>query len=291
MKNTVVKKTMGIGLVYLAAALAVLVEWLAGSACVTPQVAREVQTAEPLEPHQTQGSVSGGATWTVSGVSSMGVPGNPNADLNLLIRRGKKDQKEIQVPLNLSVRLGPGIEDEQWWGVHAATGLFFKRSKLTTAGENISLADRKKSNFWLRPLYKAWILGPTLGVFLSENHPSANSDAPGAAMPGFEPYYKPFVSPFAGIYFRYVTEKRKQGFVGSRGFLASINYFFLDLPLWLDEGFEGGFPLGIELFLGGFAGSERRTFIHQFTYGIGTDRNLMPRLVIGFTFGSKGRLL
>ncbi len=299
MKNRTIRRTAGVVFAHMALALAILVEWLAGSACVTPQVAREVQTAEPLKPNQTQGSVSGGITWVPSGVSSIGFPANPNGDLNFLIRRGKEDQKEIQVPLNISARLGLGA-DGHWWGVHAATGLLFKQSTLISAGKSANASKtppedskpyRREPDLWARPLYKAWIFGPTLGAFISEDHPSDPAD--------FEPRLKPFVSPFAGMYLRYVHEKRKRSRIRKRryvrvhGFLANLNYYFLDIPIWVagdDGNMSMGPNLGIELFLGGFTGSERNKFIHQFTYGIATDRTTMPRLVIGFTFGSKGKL-
>ncbi len=289
---------------YVALALAILVEWMAGSACVSPQVVREVQTAEPLKPKQTQGSVSGGITWVPSGVNSYGIPANPNGDLNFLVRRGRQDLKEIQVPFNLSARLGPGA-DNQWWGVHAATGLFFKQSilisegesakSLETSPENLKSTDQQETNLWARPLYKAWIFGPTLGAFISKDHPFVYGEWLDDEEE-FAPRVRPLISPFAGMYLRYVNEKRKRSrinrkkYVRLRGFMAGVNYFFLDLPLWYDRRGEVGFPLGIELFLGGFVGSERHKFIHQFTYGISTDRNMLPKLVIGFTFGSKGKL-
>ncbi len=286
---------------YVLLLLAILIVWMVGSGCVSPQVVREVQTAKPLEADQIRGSVSGGITWAPTGVASYGIPANPNADLNFLIRTGRRDQKETQVPFNISVRMGPG-EDGDWLGVHAATGLFFKRSTLVSSGkfakyfdmppEDLKPADWQETYFWVRSLYKAWIFGPILGAFISREYYIHTSWDWGGSRPGFVTRAQPFVSPFAGFYLRFVNEKRKKGFVRLRGFLANVSYFFLDMPLVHDwEGSAAGFPLGIELFLGGFVGSERRRFISQFTYGVSTDRTMMPRLMIGLTFGSKGKLL
>ena len=82
-------------------------------------------------------------------MQSIGVPNNPNADVNVLVRYGKAEDKEVQVPVNLSLRLGPGEEDPNFVGVHLSSGLLFKRAKPISLGR----------------LYNAWVFGPTLGMY------------------------------------------------------------------------------------------------------------------------------
>ncbi len=304
MNNTARKRTAVVVLSQVAVVLAVVVEWLAGSACVTPQVVREVQTAKPLKPGQTQVSVSGGMTDSIVETHPVGAfMANPNADFNVLIRHAREGNEEIQVPINLSARLGPG-SDDQFWGVHAATGLFFKRSHETSSGdfaryfamdqEKLTPTDWQEKNYWARPLYKAWVFGPTAGVQLSPSYPyewfASGRDESGYS---FNPDGPLLVSPFVGFYFRYIHEKRKEGYIRLRGLLASVSYYPMDIPVVYEEMSEAGagLPLGIETFVGVFIGSERSKHISSFTLGVGTSRITMPRLVIGFTFGSKGRLI
>ncbi|MCP4678988.1 MAG: hypothetical protein GY854_26555 [Deltaproteobacteria bacterium] len=311
MKDSAKKKMAVVALSQVALVFAIVVEWLAGSACVTPQVVREVQTAKPLKPDQTQISVSGGLTDTIIETTNTSVfAANPNADLNVLIRKGREEGQEIQVPINLSARLGPGMaagydrgDASSGWsllGVHAAGGLFFKRSRMISSGdfakyfeyapEELKPPDWQEEYFWVRPLYKAWVFGPTAGVLVSGTYPYSAAGV-GRDETGnyFVPDGRPFVSPFVGFYARYIHEKRKEGFIRLRGLLASISYFPMDIPLMFEDG--PCLPLGIETFIGVFVGSERSALISSLTLGVGTSRITMPRLVIGFTFGSKGRLI
>ena len=61
-----IKRVIGLGLLAkLGLVLAIVAEWAAGSACLTPQVIKEVQMAKPLPPKETGATVSGGITWAV----------------------------------------------------------------------------------------------------------------------------------------------------------------------------------------------------------------------------------
>ena len=287
MKNMKTQRWTAVLLTPLACVLAVMVEWLAGSACISPQVVKEVQTAAPLSPGQLHASVSGGLTWSVIEAGAVASFPNPSADVNLLIRKGKKENREIQLPLNFSTRLGPGADggdDFSGWGflgIHLSTGLLLKRATALSAGDSLG------KSYFERPLYKAWVFGPTAGVVLTESYPYA--EAQRISDYEFEPGLNPFVSPFVGLYARYIHEKRKNKFIRLRGLLASLNYFPLDIPLAMGK--ASVLPLGLELFVGAFVGSERASRINNFFIGLGTNRITMPRLVVGFAFGSKGKLI
>jgi hypothetical protein len=263
--------------------LAVLAEWAAGSACLTPQITKEVQRAKPLPAKETRATVSGGMTWAPTGVQTVAVPNNPNADVNVLVRHGTEEDKEVQVPVNLSLRLGPGIEDPNFLGVHLSSGLLFKRAKPVS----------------FRPLYNAWVFGPTLGMYATwgpEDYRRGDMvgwcDEEGC----YDQYIGPSrtqpeqypVSPFGGFYVRYIHEWLGKERIKSIGFLLSANLFPTELLNKEDvTGWETYYFPPIEGFAGAVFGSVRKRCLIQTVIGVAYHRLYGPKIVVGTTFGQK----
>ena len=252
-------------LLQLAFVAALVAEWFAGSACFSPQVVREMQPAQPLREGKTSTSVSGGVMWPVTSLPTMGVPANPNADLNLLVRHSYEENKELQVPINLSTRLGPGTDatGTEWINLQLGTGVFWKHATLSGRSP------------W-RPLYDAWVFGIDGGIF--------------ARFSGWDDDWERYpVSPFLGFYARSIAESAKLTYIRTAGFLVGINVYLTEFPIRIDSDALGG-QSAFEGFIGFHVGSDRCSHLQQFTMGLAMHRIYGgPKLIIGATFGSTGR--
>jgi hypothetical protein len=276
-------------------------EWIMGTACTTPQVIHEVQTAQSVTVGKTATTISGGLSWAPSGGHTWGVPCLANADFSLLIRHGYKEDKEVQVPINLSQRLGPGAENrlEEWLVTQLSTGVEWKRSVMIQS----AISDMDSiSNYPLfrRPLYNAYVWGPIIGATFSNT--SYAYVTPLNSLPlhnqihiGEDPVHggdehetsshygkTVFIFPYIGMYYKSIHERRKEKSIRMRGLITNFNFYYIDNEAVYIPVFSQ-----VEMYLCGYVGGERKRAIIQFTYGLGWQYLYGPKLFLGTTFSGK----
>jgi hypothetical protein len=273
-------------LLVLALVAAFIIEWALGTACTTPQMIHEVQTAEPLPEGANSVNVSGGISWTptyiwsTAGEWALGATNIPNADLSLLVRHSLSQYREFQVPINLSLRVAPGSDEpEGWFWMQFSTGPLWKHSAAITKieGSDTLSPGREGRPFYWRPLYSANLYGPRIGAIVTNSDMFLNTA-------GYIQKPLAVVLPYAGFYFKHLTEHRHQGHVGFSGLQSGINVYYLTPDLWTA-------PLaGVEASLAGLAGCERERFVFQFTYGAAWQVLFGAKLFLGATFTAKPTL-
>jgi hypothetical protein len=270
---------------------AITYEWLLGTACTTPQVIREVQTAEPLAEGRTAATVSGGLSWAPTGVYTYGVPNSPNGDLSILIRHGKASDREFQVPISLSQRLTPGPDTEMpygWFASQFSMGTLWKQSVPMTGNNRRNIArpsDNGDTNsFFLRQLYTSKVIGPQIGFLATNNEALYEGSSLWSALEN-DSYYVSHpmlaVFPYTGVYYKTIHERYLSDAIRMYGFFSYLNIYYMVPDL---REFP---PNCVEVLGGGFVGSEREWGLFQFTFGLGWQHLYGPKLFIGTTFSSK----
>lgn len=268
-RNIIVRVVLSFGILGFS-----LLQWITSTACTSPLLIHDIQTAEPLgkvkSEKQWDVNVSGGIGWGVTGLMTLGLPTVPNAEFNMLIRYASKLNSEVQFPINLSSVILP-IEGIAMF--HLGSGAFVKNSELIQS-RNDSV-DKFDNEYYHRSLYSSNVYGLTFG---SINTVFADSD--GWDYDGL---------PFMGFQFKRIIEMPRSHSIGIKGFTIS-GKIYGDL-FGMKSGFDDGvaFPLKAptEFFVNGFIGREYRKYIFQFTYGVGYQYILGPRIFLGTTFSSK----
>lgn len=275
---------------------AICFEWIMGTACTTPQVIHEVQTAEPVAVGKTATTLSGGLSWAPSGVYTWGVPSIPNADISYLFRHTYVESKEVQVPINLSLRLSPGIENNasEWFTLQTSTGIGWKRSMIIQPAMS-DMDTIKNHPTFRRALYNAYVWGPRIGATFTNNTyiPAPNMffenslhlhNQPHLGVDSDTPYdgQTVYIFPNIGMYYKSIHERRRQKSIRMKGLITNLNFYYID-----NEAVNIPVLSQVETYLCGYVGGERKRAIIQFTYGLGWQHIYGPKLFLGTTFSGK----
>ncbi|NLE02198.1 MAG: hypothetical protein GX640_20240 [Fibrobacter sp.] len=265
---------------------ALIFEWITGTACTSPQLIHDVQTAEPLADHKTSTTVSGGLSWAPSGIYMFGVPSVPNGDFSLLTRFNTDKNKEVQVPFNLSLQLGPlPVFDDPDFTTQVSTGVNWKHSRLKHSSQSDTTTARNQP-LHSRDLYDAHVWGPVFGSIFTTNSVYgffsnfSNQLHLGGKTPNST---RVFVLPYAGINYKFIHEYTKKGDIRFSGLLSGLNFYIIN------DSMVNNAPVSsrMEPYICGFTGAEYKRFLIQFTYGLGWQHLYGLKLFLGLTSSGK----